>query len=359
MISDRLIGASQADTGRLRHPSEGNAGPSAPSVSIDQLRQIPGHSSLDSFEAQYLSEVKQSTDGFLQDRGIEVSELTLSESDYNHSEPLQEGVSGARKILISGKEHVLKRPVLTTAFRKNLVEQNKRGVEISHKNVSESDSPVTDFPRKERLGYLIAEKLEIPVPKTALATLKFDQSSGDGYSEIVSVQEWLPKEGYVNMLKADPAAFEIDIASAAKAVIFNILTENIDSHSGNVMLEKLEHTDSEDSDAEDDFPPDYKAVQIDFGLIFPREESIYPNLANQVKRGLFATFEQRALDISAIDLDNLISPEIESLVTESEQKNLQQNIDALQRARDHLVDAGEKVTPAALLSTFIEKRISG
>lgn len=278
----------------------------------------------------------------------------ITEEEYHAAADLCEGVSGAKKITLLGKEYILKSPVFTETFRKNFEARVDTGQPIEHRYVSESDDSFAHFARKEVVGSHLCEAFGISVPKTTLVKIGDDKYG--------SLQEFVPKEKATVMNKKGLSinAAEIDFPSSIKQVVWQLATENIDQHSGNIMLEHLEQSD--DSDSDEEFAPSYRPFPIDYGLIFPRHQSVYPEEVNQVKKGLYCLMENKKADfnayLSTIEEPETIlqEPNLDKLMMEHEKKNLIKNVKILKAVA---AQAEEKLTIRAFTDSFVSERQKG
>lgn len=303
---------------------------------------------LDCFVFDYISINKSDLISFLRERGVELVEI--SEEKFLQAEFIGKGISGAKKIVLDGKDYVIKRQELTEEFRKNLAYVFLRNIPISHSLVSESDDSFADFPRKEILGARIASAFGIEVPRTELVSING--------TEVGSLQEYLPQEKAVAMVdrvqKLIPA--DIDLQSAVNVIFFHVVTENIDGHCGNVLLASADQNQED----EDDYNPDFKAIPIDFGLIFPRRESVYPNEMNLVKKDFFKFFQEKKISIEenlrplVFDDDVLHRPEVRSIAKDHELRLLSTNFRAMQGIA---LESKGRITVRELFDKFISRLV--
>lgn len=276
---------------------------------------------------EYAKKSKDEARTFVKNNKIDIEER-ISEEEYDSARSLGAGVSGSKVLMIGGEERVLKRPIITDVFARNYAAVANKGELVSHKLVSESDDSFADFPRKEVLGYQIGQRIGLNIPKTQLALV------GD---DVASTQKFIPKDEAVTMAHlSEIYPYEIDLESAFKTFFFHLLTENIDGHSGNILLKYILRS-GEDADA-DELMAKYEAIPIDFGLIFPNHDTIYPKELNYVKKNFYYLFEGKSISIKqhlvpfikqACML--LKDPEILRLARPHELEKLQVNIQAFER----------------------------
>ncbi|MBM3194031.1 MAG: hypothetical protein FJZ59_07365 [Chlamydiae bacterium] len=241
----------------------------------------------------YFESCEKETSDFFK-RSPEKPTRNLTEEDFLKADDLSQGVTGAKKIRIKGGEFVLKKPLLTEGYRRNFEQSLDRG-NVCHLRVCESEDPLTDFPRKEVLGFRLAKFFGLKVPQTELLTV------GPNFC---SLQEFYSKEKAESMCaRLNVETFQIDFHSAMKTLLFNLVTENIDGHSGNILLVKID----EPSDDEDDLT-EFNAIPIDFGLLFPRRSSIYPDEMQLMKKQFHTMFENRTISLKK-DIIPFIPPQ--------------------------------------------------
>ena len=283
----------------------------------------------------YCDSEVQRMEAFLNDRRVTI-ERTITAASFAEAKDLTTGVSGAKTIVIAGQKYILKSQNFTETFRANfgtlLAYRANFGAsladssDITHRKISESDDSYAHFPRKEVLGSTLASKFHLKVPKTELARIE-----GDG---IASLQEFVSeKEAIVMILEGDKLAVaDIDFQSIVGTVLFQIATENIDGHSGNVMLRYLPESNDEERIAR------FEAFPIDYGLILPRNASVYPLETNLIKGVLYKLIENRKIPIKTVtenlpQLDDILcDPVIQRLATDNEKQNLIANLRALHQA---------------------------
>lgn len=276
---------------------------------------------------EYAKKSKDEARTFVKNNKIDIEER-ISEEEYDSARSLGAGVSGSKVLMIGGEERVLKRPIITDVFARNYAAVANKGELVSHKLVSESDDSFADFPRKEVLGYQIGQRVGLNIPKTQLVQVGED---------VASSQRFIPKSEAVTMAQlSEIYPYEIDFDSAFKTFFFHLLTENIDGHSGNILLKYILHSD-EDSD-DDELTAKYEAIPIDFGLIFPNHDTIYPKELNYVKKNFYYLFEGKSINIK----NHLVpfikqartllrDPEIQRLARPHELEKLEVNIQAFER----------------------------
>lgn len=287
---------------------------------------------------------------WLQERGV-TFEHHFTAQQYEAAEDLGAGVSGAKKIFHNGKTYILKVPMMTQTFRKNFISSVENSKPIEHQNISESDNPFTHFPRKEKVGSQLCHHFGVSSPKTELVWIE-----GVGYG---SLQEFIPEDQATVMNKKGftvPAA-EIELESMVKVFLWSLVTENVDLHSGNILLLYL--PPSSDDDDELQIAATYKMMPIDYGLLFSRSDSIYPQEFKLLLKALYVLLASKNIDfnfyVSSIANPTAIlqDPILNQLMTDEEKKTFTKNLKALKLAADKTEG---KMTTEAFLQLFLSVR---
>ncbi len=273
---------------------------------------------------RYCDAESEKAHAFLESRHL-VPQRAISPAEYDGAEDLCTGVSGSKKIHVAGAPHVLKTPIFTKIFRSNYLAILDKGLPVKHRDVSGSDDSFPDFPRKEVLGYRLAKAFGIDVPHTELVRV--------GDKTIGSLQTFIPGSRSMAEVSGSIQASDIDFESMLKILFFQFATENSDGHEGNVLLINMPP-----SADEDEFVPPYRAVPIDYSLIFPRHQTLYPRELSLIKRGVYKLLENRNIKVTKLlsrlhlTPDIADRPDIRPLMTDREHALLVKNLTALQMA---------------------------
>ncbi|HEY5235105.1 MAG TPA: hypothetical protein VIJ14_02905, partial [Rhabdochlamydiaceae bacterium] len=103
----------------------------------------------------------------------------------------------------------------------------------------------------------------------------------------------------------------------------------------------------------------YKAVPIDYSLIFPRHHTLYPNELSLIKRGIYKLLENRNIKVTRLLSRLNLKPEIADrsdirpLLTDGEHALLVKNLTALQMAATQVQ---EPVTTSDFYNLFLQCR---
>jgi len=269
----------------------------------------------------------------------------INSEELQQAERIESGVSGAMKLQHKGTLKIIKPQVLTEAFSTNLKALDSQRKDISHSKVSESDDSFAHFPRKELLGYRIASLFGLDVPLTELVGL--------GEEKYASAQTFLSEA--ISMTNADNLqSCEVDFDSVILTFLFHLFTENIDGHTGNILLTPYDDDDNE--------LVKYKAIPIDYGLIYPRHGSIYPTEFNLLKKGFFKFFISKKVIIQKFlpklvgRLEYGLTTELLNLMTPQEQHLCQRNLKALKSMLNH---SEPSLSLDDFLKAFIERVCKG
>ncbi|MDN3509036.1 MAG: hypothetical protein P0S93_03320 [Candidatus Neptunochlamydia sp.] len=249
----------------------------------------------------------------------------ITSQEFQEADRMEGGVSGAMKLRYEGHLKIIKPQVLTKVFSENLKALTSSGKHISHANVSESDDSFAHFPRKELLGWHIARIFALDVPDTELVEIETEL----GESKYASAQIFLTDA--VSMINTKVEPYKIDLNSVILTFLFHLFTENIDGHTGNILLIPYEGEDDEEDLVE------YKVIPIDYGLIYPRHDSIYPKEFSLLKKGFFHSFKTKKIHIHRYlkplveKLENALNAEFCNLMTSQEKQLYHRNLTGLQR----------------------------
>lgn len=294
---------------------------------------------------RYCDAESEKAHAFLEGRNL-VPQRSITPAEYDAAQDLCTGVSGAKKISLNGAPHVLKMPFFTKIFLSNYLAILDKGLPVRHRDVSGSDDSFADFPRKEVLGFRLAKAFGIEVPHTELVRV--------GGKTVGSLQRFVTGSRSMAEVSGSIKAADIDFESMLKILFFQFATENSDGHEGNVLL-----LDMPPSADEDEYVPPYKAVPIDYSLIFPRHQTLYPNELSLIKRGIFKLIENRNIKVtqllSRLNLTPEIAdrPDIRPLLTDAEHALLVKNLTALQMAAKQVQ---EPVTTSEFYDLFLQCR---
>lgn len=296
----------------------------------------------------------ETVNSFIRSRGIQFTR-NITVAEYQQAEYLGAGVAGAKKITLGdGITYVVKAQLFTETFRKNYYEAVRQNKPIEHSIISESHDSFAHFPRKEVIGYELSHAYNLRTPKTELITI--DQHY------IASLQEFIPSDQATVMNKKGLSIqlSDIEMTSAVKTFMCQQGIDNIDGHTGNVMLWHLPQSDDSDSD-DDSFTASYEAFPIDFGLIHPRLNGVQPREGNKIKQGIYKLVENRTINFASygamIPDSSLIdsNPALASLMTDHEKINQTKNLRAQKETIKILSDTGERVSVAQYNNLFVER----